>query len=335
MWHRQATRAVAAFLGAAAVVSQARAAGPCQVMVMSRPAGAVVHVDGKERGKTPVMLPGLKLGYHEVKIVLDDHRTWAKRIRLRPGGNTVDAKLVKKGAPAPATSKDRDKSGAASPKARAATADGGKGAKAGKDAKDEVPKTRKVPCPCCEGKGIVVEIGCQTCQADGYVGTTACGMCRSTGRVAYSCPFCRGGGTIVGGKATDCRGCKGKGAPLCPPCKGTGKIDRRNPEAASYKTTVCLSCGGDGCERQFKCKTCAGKGTVKRRSSDAVYVYTREITCPHCKGEGSGPPKCTNCGGDGYLGSSQACSPCMTCCGTGRIFTPCRTCRGNGWHRAR
>lgn len=334
MRRRDVVRAVVALFGAAAISARASAAGRCQLMAVSRPVGATVHIDGGERGKTPLMLTGLKVGYHDIKIVLDDHRVWTKRIRFRPGGNTVDAKLEKKGAPAPATPRKRGREGAAPPKADGVAP--GPVAKVAKVAKEKVPKTRKVPCPCCEGKGVIDEIGCSVCQADGYIGTKPCVACQSSGRKAYSCPLCRGGGgKIAGGKATECRACKGKGAPLCPACKGTGEIDRLNPEAAKYETTVCISCGGEGWERHVKCKLCAGKGTLKRKSSDAVYIYTREITCPHCKGEGAGPPRCGNCGGDGYLGSSRSCRACMTCYGTGHLFVPCKTCRGNGWHRMR
>ncbi|MHC4249144.1 MAG: PEGA domain-containing protein [Planctomycetota bacterium] len=340
MQRKHLVRAVAALLGAAVMAAPASAAGPCQLMVVSRPAGATVHIDGEERGKTPLMLPGLKIGFHDIKVVLDGHVTWAKRMRLRPGGNTADAKLAKKGAPAPAGPKERDKDGAAPPKAGGAPPDpAAKAAKTGKDEKDEkdeIPKTRKVPCPCCEGNGVVDEIGCDTCAADGYVGTTACGMCRSTGRREFKCPFCLGnGGAVAGGKAADCRGCKGKGAPLCAACKGEGEIDRLNPEAVKYETTVCISCAGEGWERNLKCNRCAGKGTIKVRSGDANFVYALEISCPLCKGQGTGPPRCNRCSGRGHRGSGKKLFACMTCYGTGHLFMSCRMCRGNGWHRMR
>jgi DnaJ-class molecular chaperone len=182
----------------------------------------------------------------------------------------------------------------------------------------------------------VDEIGCEKCDADGYVGTTPCGACGSTGRREFKCPICSGAGhVVVGGKTIECRACKGKGAPLCPVCKGEGKIDRLNPEAVGYETTVCLSCAGEGWERHLKCSMCAGKGTIKVRSSDAQFVYALEITCPLCKGEGTGPPRCNRCNGRGYCGSGKRLFPCMACYGTGHLFIPCRTCRGNGWHRVR
>ncbi len=101
MQRRRVVGAVAILFGSAAMATQAFAAGRCQLMVISRPAGATVHIDGEERGKTPLTLTDLKVGFHDIKVVLDDHRVWTKRIRFRPGGNTVEAKLQKKGAPAP------------------------------------------------------------------------------------------------------------------------------------------------------------------------------------------------------------------------------------------
>ena len=63
MRQRHLGRAAAALLCAAVIAAQAHAAGPCQLMVMSRPAGAAVHIDGKERGRTPVAIMGMKIGY--------------------------------------------------------------------------------------------------------------------------------------------------------------------------------------------------------------------------------------------------------------------------------
>ena len=327
--------AVAIFCGAAAMSTQAFAAGPCQLMVISRPAGATVHIDGEERGKTPLMLMDMKIGNHDIKVVLDDHRLWTKRIRFRPGGNTVEAKLEKKGVQAPAPKAGGDDV-PAPPEAGHEAPDPDSKAAEEKDKKVEIPKTSKVPCPCCEGTGTITKIGCDTCQADGLVGTDACGACGGSGRKGYSCPFCKSSGSSVGGgKTTECRACRGKGFPLCRACKGTGEVERPNPEAVSYETTTCLSCGGDGVEKQLKCAGCGGKGTVSRMSRDATYVYRVEIDCRLCGGDGSGPPRCRSCGGYGYRGSGKRLLPCMACSGTGQQFLPCRTCRGRGWHRAR
>ncbi|MHC5054046.1 MAG: PEGA domain-containing protein [Planctomycetota bacterium] len=74
-------------------------AAQCQLMIASRPPGATVHVDGEERGKTPLVLSDLKPGSHTVMIALEGHLTSTKRIRLRPGAKTHFVEL-KANAPA-------------------------------------------------------------------------------------------------------------------------------------------------------------------------------------------------------------------------------------------
>jgi hypothetical protein len=73
----------------------------CQLMIASRPSGATVHVDGKERGKTPLVLADLKPGSHTVMITLDGHATSIKKIRLRPGAKTHFVILKANAAAAP------------------------------------------------------------------------------------------------------------------------------------------------------------------------------------------------------------------------------------------
>ena len=77
--------------------------GTCQLMVSSRPKGATVFVDGKERGRTPVAVGGLSSGQHRVRVVLDGHESWTKTVRLRPGARIVSAVLKK--APGSASSR--------------------------------------------------------------------------------------------------------------------------------------------------------------------------------------------------------------------------------------
>jgi DnaJ-class molecular chaperone len=314
-------------------------------MIMSRPKGATVFIDDKERGKTPLMLADIKVGFHDIKVTLDDHRIWRKRKRFRPGGNTVEAKLEEKVAAVPATAGKDDKGEAAPSRtdavaaARAAMAARAAKRKAEKEEKEKIPKTVKVPCPCCGGKGAIDEAGCEKCAGDGFEGANSCGVCAGSGRKAYKCKYCSGNGSIKSSvkdaKEIECRACKGKGAPFCPPCKGTGEISRRNPDAARYETTECISCNGEGWERHLKCNKCGGKGTVTVSHSDATTVYTLEVSCNICKGQGTGPPRCNKCGGRGYRGSGKRYYPCMMCFGTGHLFSSCRTCRGNGWHRMR
>jgi len=329
---RHILQVTALLLGLAA---RAYAAGSCQVMVASRPKGATVYIDGKERGKTPLVLMDLKSGHHDIRVVLEGHKTWMKRARLRRGGNSIEAKLEEKGAPLPSGSKQPGKHGGAPSEPGDAQPDAG-GEKGGDDkAEEKVPRKHDVPCPCCEGKGVIDEIGCEKCFGIGYVGTTPCSGCTG-GRKPYECPACQGKGNVsVRGEDVECRVCRGKGAPLCPMCKGKGKVSRPNPDAVDYETTVCVSCGGEGWERNLKCRKCTGKGTIALRSSDATYVYTLEISCPHCKGSGKAAPRCSSCNGAGFRRAGGKICPCMKCFGTGHLFIPCRTCGGKGWHKAR
>lgn len=69
--------------------------GPCQLMVSSKPRGATVFVDDKERGPTPVVVDGLSTGKHGLRLVLDGHETWTRTVRLRPGPRLVSADLKK------------------------------------------------------------------------------------------------------------------------------------------------------------------------------------------------------------------------------------------------
>jgi hypothetical protein len=90
---RNATLVIAAALGWVRLA--AGEAGPCQIMVSSRPKGATVFVDGKERGRTPVTVAGLSTGRHRVQVVLKGYHSWVKTVRLRPGARIVSAVLKK------------------------------------------------------------------------------------------------------------------------------------------------------------------------------------------------------------------------------------------------
>ena len=174
-------------LGALAVAARTSAAGSCQVMVTSRPRGGKVFIDGKERGKTPLALMDLKTGFHDIRIVLEGHKAWGKRVKLVSGARTVDARLEEEGAPSPSGSKRPDKDGGAPPKTENSLP--GPEARTGGDdeAEEEVPKKRMVPCPGCEGQGVIDEIGCMKCNAVGYVGVTPCNSCTG-GRKQYTSP---------------------------------------------------------------------------------------------------------------------------------------------------
>ncbi|MHC4253571.1 MAG: tetratricopeptide repeat protein, partial [Planctomycetota bacterium] len=102
--------ALSVLFAALALPRAATAEGRCQLLVISRPAGATVSVGDKERGKSPLTLAGLKVGKADVKVVLEGYYVWTKRVRLRPGGNIVEAKLEKRKA-RPAVSPPAHKGG--------------------------------------------------------------------------------------------------------------------------------------------------------------------------------------------------------------------------------
>jgi len=55
------------------------------VLVESRPTAARVFVDGKEVGRTPLLLPDVRAGSHVVRLELDGHRTWTASVRVVSG----------------------------------------------------------------------------------------------------------------------------------------------------------------------------------------------------------------------------------------------------------
>jgi DnaJ-class molecular chaperone len=304
------------------------ASGPCNLLIASRPSGALVFLDGKEAGKTPLQLFGLKPGTLQVKITLDGYQTWWGKKRLRPGFATLDAKLekVRAAAPAPSTTpppftRPTDTSGLEDP------------------AKPKVPKGIDVECPACKGRGGMIDIGCSKCRCRGLDLGKSCAKCGGSGRVVYHCYICIGSKvmTTSAGKQIECRLCKGKGTPLCLLCKGSGTLRRPNPERAKYPTQTCESCAGSGFETRRRCKRCQGKGRLpamrtEGRGEDAREIET-EITCWDCRGKGYGPPRCMRCTGRGYLGTGKYAEPCPSCTGTGYHYVACRRCRGFGWVR--
>lgn len=55
------------------------------MQVLSRPAGANVIVDGQLIGQTPLLLPGVTAGAHDVRLELEGFRPWATSVEIRPG----------------------------------------------------------------------------------------------------------------------------------------------------------------------------------------------------------------------------------------------------------
>lgn len=326
----------------------AGASGPCQLLVTSRPPEAEVYVDGKKHGMTPAAIMGLTTGAHEVRVVLEGYRPWTKRVSLRPGGKTLMVELKREGPAQPEAPRAGSGSGPSGDPAPGGRDDAPKvdskpaARPADKPADKKPPRLVKVSCPACKGSGLIKETGCPDCEANGHAwqrGTLHdCGSCQRSGRAVYECYACEGAGTVaVRGKEVECRLCRGKGAPPCGACKGTGKIFKPNPEAASYPTRACASCGGAGYEQQEKCRRCGGQGKVTLTRGDSMYYYPG-VECPRCGGVGTGPRICLGCRGRGYVGPRgprKIITPCPRCFGTGHLFPPCRSCGGKGWGRSR
>jgi hypothetical protein len=64
--------------------------------VESRPAGAKVFIDGKPAGATPLTLPRLGTGEHEVRLEHEGYRRWSSSVKIVSGErNRVTASLEK------------------------------------------------------------------------------------------------------------------------------------------------------------------------------------------------------------------------------------------------
>jgi hypothetical protein len=64
------------------------------LVVISRPAGATVFLDGREVGTTPLTLPGVKVGPHAMRIELDGYQRWSSAVQIAASDqNRVTASL--------------------------------------------------------------------------------------------------------------------------------------------------------------------------------------------------------------------------------------------------
>jgi serine/threonine-protein kinase len=59
-------------------------AGPGRLLVRSTPAGAAVFVDGREHGRTPVVIRDLSRGAHRVRLVRDGYAPAERRVVITP-----------------------------------------------------------------------------------------------------------------------------------------------------------------------------------------------------------------------------------------------------------
>ena len=86
--------------------------------------------------------------------------------------------------------------------------------------------------------------------------------------------------TIKVTRIENCPDCKGSGAAsgsspkTCPSCHGTGQINvtQRTPFGAMQSTRVCDQCRGTGKIIDNPCKTCGGKGKVRRTKEQTVDI---------------------------------------------------------------
>jgi hypothetical protein len=68
---------------------------PAGIIVLSRPSGASVTIDGRRVGATPVIMPAVEAGTHVVRIQRPGYRPWVTRVQVAEGARArVAASLV-------------------------------------------------------------------------------------------------------------------------------------------------------------------------------------------------------------------------------------------------
>ena len=60
-------------------------AGPASLEVVSRPAGAQVFFDGRSIGKTPITIPDVATGFHDVRLELAGFKGWSTTVGVKAG----------------------------------------------------------------------------------------------------------------------------------------------------------------------------------------------------------------------------------------------------------
>ncbi|MGI5835702.1 MAG: DUF3048 domain-containing protein [Chloroflexota bacterium] len=66
-----------------------------RLSLQSQPAGAIVTVDGAERGKTPLVLESLEAGRHNLKLTMFERQDWQQEVVLAPNeSKSLEIKLT-------------------------------------------------------------------------------------------------------------------------------------------------------------------------------------------------------------------------------------------------
>jgi hypothetical protein len=61
--------------------------------VVSRPAGAQIILDGRSIGKTPMTIPDVAPGDHNIRLELDGFKGWTTTVGVKGGPTRVAASL--------------------------------------------------------------------------------------------------------------------------------------------------------------------------------------------------------------------------------------------------
>lgn len=59
--------------------------GPASLEVLSRPSGAQVILDGRAIGKTPMTIPDVATGFHDIRLELSGFKGWSTTVGVKPG----------------------------------------------------------------------------------------------------------------------------------------------------------------------------------------------------------------------------------------------------------
>jgi hypothetical protein len=62
--------------------------GPASLEVVSRPPGAQVILDGRPIGKTPMTIPDVSIGFHDIRLELSGFKEWSTTVGVKAGSAT-------------------------------------------------------------------------------------------------------------------------------------------------------------------------------------------------------------------------------------------------------